>query len=69
MERGTVDRAVAFKKLTKSAWKMFRKDHDTEEVVEAGVQVLIQHDEWAEILKAISLLMYDKDKGESKGSS
>ena len=62
MERGTVDKETAFKKLTKSAWRMYRKDHDTNRVVEAGVQVLVQHDEWAEIIKAIHFAF--KEKGE-----
>jgi len=53
MERGTMDKATAFKKLTSQAWRMYRKDHDTNNVVEAGVQVLVQHEEWADIIKAL----------------
>ena len=44
--------SVAFKKLTSETWKMFKQD-DTGRVVENGVQLLIKHDEWAEIIKAI----------------
>ncbi len=42
----------AFVKLTNQAWKMYRKEQ-TGQVVEAGVQVLVQHDEWADIIEAI----------------
>jgi hypothetical protein len=52
----------AYKKLSKSAWKMFTKDHDTGKVIEAGVQVLVQHEEWADIIKVV--YMATKDGGE-----
>ena len=43
----------ALAKLTHQTWKMFRTEHGTGEVVEAGVQVLVGHDEWNEIIKTI----------------
>jgi len=67
MERGTMLIETALSRLTRSAWKMFRIEHDTKEVVEAGVQVLVGHDDWNEIIKAIHFAQQEvlkKDTGE-----
>ena len=61
MERGTVLIETAFKKLTGQAWKVFKQD-DTGKVSENGVQLLIKHDEWADIITAI--YKATKDGGE-----
>ncbi len=57
MERGTVsmDISTAIKKLSKT-WRMYKREPQadgTVKVVENGVQVIIKHDEWAEILLAM----------------
>ncbi len=55
MERGTMLIETALKKLSKS-WRMYKRETQTDgtvKVVENGVQVLVEHDEWAEIIKAI----------------
>lgn len=67
LERGTMLIETALSRLTHSTWKMYRTEHGTGEVVEAGVQVLVGHDDWDEIIKAIHFSLQEilkKDGGE-----
>ena len=54
--------SVAFKKLSK-AWKLWKWDAE-HGVQENGVQITVEHDEWAEIIKAINSTIFINPGGE-----